>query len=444
MKNEKNSKFDFTSLQSKIESTLIPIAQKISNQKYLAAIKDSMTILIPLTIIGGFACLLAQPPVNPETMDASNFFNQLLLGWYNWAQANFDLLMTPYNLTLGAISLYVVVAIAYRLSQRYKLPKIETSFTALLVYLCIGSAPQTLENGSFMPTANLGATGMFTAIIIGIICVEVTRFCFEHNITIKMPDSVPPMVASPFKILIPMAFNVVGFMILNVLSISFIGSDLCNLLVVILQPLLSATESLPSMLLIYLIAGTLWFFGIHGDNMTGAILTPITTLNVALNLEAFNAGKDMTHIFAGQFLGIWGGWQTSIALLITMWIIAKSKHLRSLSKLAPVSTAFNINEPLVFGIPEVLNLYTFIPFTICKIINISIAYAFTSFGFIGEIYMVLPWTTPAPLAVFLSTMDIKALLLWIAVLILDVLIMIPFIKSYDKTLVLEENSSISK
>ena len=258
------------------------------------------------------------------------------------------------------------------------------------------------------------------------------------NITIKMPATVPPNVASPFKVLIPMAVCVVGFILLNILCTSVTGAGLCNLLTNILQPLFSASESLPSILFLLLVSQLFWFFGIHGDNMVGAVVTPIITMNVALNLEAYNVGKEMTDIFAGQFNGVWGGWCTYIALLIAMILVTKSKQLRALCKLAPLSTAFNINEPLVFGVPTVLNVYTLIPTMVCTILNICVAYFATYFNIIGKTYLVLPWTTPAPLAAFLSTMDWKALVLWVILCAIDVIIIIPFLKNYDKQLLAEE------
>lgn len=433
-----NSTF-IINFQEKLQNFLMPISEKLSKQRHLSAIRNAMGILIPLTIIGGFSILLAQPPVNPSTLVDTNFFSHFLLRWYNWAQANSTILFIPYNLTLGAISIYVVGAVAYRLAESYNLPKLESCFTGILTYLAIAAAPETFETGKYMPTANLSAGGMFTAIITGLIVVEIINLFVSKNITVKMPASVPPNVASPFKILIPMSINVVGFLLLNILCQSLTGDGLCNFLTNILQPLFSASESLPSILFLLLVCQLFWFFGIHGDNMINAVVTPIVTMNVALNLEAYNTGKEMTHIFAGSFNGVWGGWCVAWAILISMIIVAKSQQLKALCKLSPLSTLFNINEPLVFGIPEVLNVLTFIPIIICNIINITVAYFATYFNIINNSYLVLPWTTPAPLAAFLSTMDIKALILWIVLCIIDIIIFIPFIKMYDKQLLVEEN-----
>ncbi|WP_278559784.1 PTS sugar transporter subunit IIC [Coprobacillus cateniformis] len=428
--------------QNKLNEVLLPIAEKIGQQRHLSAIKDSMAILIPLTIIGGLSILLAQPPVNPETMKGSNFFFQFLLSWYNWAQQNINILMIPYRLTIGIISIYVSVSVAYRLAEKYNLPKLETSFTALLTFLCVAGAPQVLENGTFMPIANLGATGMFIAIIISLLTVEITYFFIKHDITIKMPDSVPPNIASPFRVLFPLIFNVVFFILLNTICENLLNNNLCNILLVFIQPLLNAADSLPSILFLLLLAQTFWFLGIHGDNMIGAIITPITTANIALNLEAYNAGQEMTHIFAGSFQSIWAGWIMQWAMLIVMIIFAKSQHLKKLSRLAPVSTLFNVNEPLVFGVPTVLNTIIIIPQLIIIVFNISVAYFCTAFGIIGKSYMILPWTTPVPLFAFLTTMDIKALFLWLILLVIDIFIMIPFVKTYDNNLLNQEKETI--
>lgn len=430
----------FDNFSKKLEKILMPISTKLSNQRHLTAVRDGMAILIPLTIIGGFSILLAQPPVDPTTISNSNFFSSFLLGWYNWAQAYGDILFIPFNLTIGLLSLYVVTSIAYRLSDTYKLPKLEVSFIALLTFLCVAAAPQSFETGNFLPAANLGASGMFVAMVIALVVVEITNLCIKNNLTIKLPASVPPNVAAPFIILIPMVINVVGFILLNLLCVNLTGGGLCDLIMILLQPLLSATESLPSILFLLILSNLFWFFGIHGDNMIGAVVTPITTMNVSLNLEAYTNGQEMTHIFAGQFNGVWGTWTVYIALLISLWVVAKSKQLVSLRKLAPVATAFNINEPQIFGIPVVLNIYLLIPMMLCLVINICTVYGLTYIGFIGKVYMVLPWTTPAPIAAFLSTMDIKALFLWIALTVINVIIICPFLKSYDKTLLEMENN----
>ena len=174
--------------------------------------------------------------------------------------------------------------------------------------------------------------------------------------------------------------------------------------------------------------------------MINPIVTPIITANIALNMEAYNSGAEMTHIFAGQFHVYWSGWVTGWAILIAMFIVAKSEQLRTICKLAPLSTLFNINEPLVFGIPTVLNIFMLIPMLICIFLNISVAYFLTYIGFLGKPYILLPGTTPAPLAAFLSTMDWKAPIVWFILCAINVIILIPFIKKHDQQLLKQEKS----
>lgn len=438
---EKENRFD--KIQASMEKAIVPIATKISGQRHLSAVKDAMTLLIPLTIIGGFSILLASPPVDAETMQPTNLFFKFLLAWKAWATINSTILMIPYNLTLGALSIYVVAGVAYHLADNYNLNALVNAVSALLVFLCVAAAPVTLENGSFMPTSELGAAAMFSAIIIAIIVVEINNLFITKNIKIRMPDSVPPMVSGPFEVLLPLTFNILIFIGLNAICTNITGSGLTQLIFKILQPLLSATDSLPSILLLTILSLLLWFFGIHGDNTISPIITPIITLNVALNLESYQTGKPMQHVFAGQFQGVWGSWLIYSSLLVAMIIASKSAQLRSLIKIAPLSTLFNINEPLIFGVPTVLNIYTFIPSVICCFINITVVYITSSIGLIAKTYLLIPWTTPAPLAAFLSTMDWKAPILWLALMAVNIIIFIPFIKKYDLSLLATENADNS-
>ena len=427
--------------QEKLEKILMPIATKISNQRHLAAVRNAMTVLIPLTSIGGIFALLAAPPVNPESLTGVGFFDNFLLTWYNWSKANNAILMLPYRLTIGSISIYLAGAVAFRLAERYNIPKIESCVSATVVFLIIAGAPiKTTEAGNAIPLSGLGAGSMFNAIIVSLIVVEIINFCIKHDVSIKMPDAVPPNVAAPFKILIPLTISLVGFLLLDALCQSVAGFGLNALLTNIMTPFLSATESFPSFILLLVISQTLWFFGIHGDNMINPIVTPIITANIALNMEAYNSGAEMTHIFAGQFHVYWSGWVTGWAILIAMFIVAKSEQLRTICKLAPLSTLFNINEPLVFGIPTVLNIFMLIPMLICIFLNISVAYFLTYIGFLGKPYILLPGTTPAPLAAFLSTMDWKAPIVWFILCAINVIILIPFIKKHDQQLLKQEKS----
>lgn len=267
--------------QAVMERTIVPVGMKISQQKYLAAIRDGMTVMIPITIIGGFACLLAVPPA-PVGLTGGNIFADFLLAWQAWAAANASVLMIPYHMTIGIISVFVVCGVAYQLAQTYKMDGVNNMLCALLVFLCVSDAVD-LETVS-ISIAKLGASYMFGAMMIGLLVVEINHQCIKHNISIKLPASVPPNVAAPFNVLIPMTFSVVGFTLLNVLCTALTGAGITSLVYTIFQPLLSATGSLPSVLLINVIMTTFWFFGIHGANMVSVVTSPITTAALAANL----------------------------------------------------------------------------------------------------------------------------------------------------------------
>ena len=222
-----------------MEKYIVPVGMKISNQRHLAAVRDGLTVMIPITIIGGFACLIAVPPIPSTITEPSNFFYAFLLAWQSFAGQYSNILMLPYQLTIGIISIYVVCGVAYQLASTYKMNGINNMITALLVYLCVSGAID-LASGTIV-IANLGAGYMFTAMVVALLVVEINHFFIKHNITIKLPASVPPNVAAPFNVLIPGVVNVVVFLLLDLLCSSLTGAGLSRLVYTIFQPLMSAT-----------------------------------------------------------------------------------------------------------------------------------------------------------------------------------------------------------
>lgn len=417
---------------------LVPVANKIGNQRYLAAIRDGLTIIIPATIVGGFAILLAVPPVPPSVTEPSNFFYAFLLGWQSWAATNSAILLIPYQMTIGIVSLYAVCGVSYRLAEHYHMNALNNMISALLVFLTISGAVD-LENAT-ISIARLGAGYMFAAMIMGLLVVEINHQFSVHNIQIKMPASVPPNVAGPFNVLIALVFNVVFFTIVNQLLMTFTGGGIPDLVYTIFVPLMHATGSLPSILLLSFLTSLFWFFGIHGDNMMSAIITPITTAALAANAEAVAAGHPMPYIYAGAMAAVYGGWIVgNNAMNLDLLLFSKSSQIRSLSKVAAVPAFFDIGEPYVFGLPEVLNLYYFIPAVICQLLNITVYYVLASMNIVGRFYITMPFTTPAPLQAFLGTGgNVPALLLALVLLAVNMVIFLPFLKIYDRSLMKEE------
>ena len=428
----------FDKFQSIMEEKIVPVASRISSQRHLAALRDGLTILIPF--IGGIALMIANPPVDLETIQPTNFFFQFLIAWKNWATDWSSLLTIPNNLTIGIISVYVVLGVSYRLAKTYHMEAFTNSLTALFVFLCLAGVPQSLSEGTYIDISGLGSSSMFAAIVVALAVIEINHFLIVKNIKISMPQSVPPMVAGPFEVLLPLAINMLLFMALDQLIIYVTGSGFVNLVFTVFSPLISATSSLPSMLFIVSLTVIFWFFGIHGDNMVSAITTPIFTGNLVANLEAYNAGTEIPNIIAGNFTFIFGLAICYLAILFNMNFVCKNKRLRSLGRLAIPSSLFNINEPLVFGVPTVLNILTFIPSLICTILNVAVAYGATYIGLMNKTCMSVPWTLPAPLYAFLSTMDYRAIFVWLFLFVINVIIFMPFMKSYNKQLDMEEKA----
>ncbi len=422
--------------QNFMESHVVPVGQKIANQRHLAAVRDGLTILIPITIIGGFAMLLAIPPIPATITEPSNIFYAFLLAWKGFAAAYSNVLLLPYYLTIGIISLYVVCGVSFQLATSYKMNGINNMVMSLLTYLCVSGAVDltTLSINIGM----LGAGYMFSAMVVGLIVVEINRLFTKHNITIKLPDSVPPNVAAPFNALLPGVASVVLFILLDSIIKSVTGAGLASLVYTIFQPLMRAGTSLPAWWILNILSTIFWWFGIHGGNMVGVVLTPITTAGLAANAEAVAAGQEAQYILAGSVNGIFGNWITYLAMNIVILLFAKSKQARAVSKVAIVPSMFNINEPSIFGLPTVLNVYTLIPMLIGTVVNSSIYWFAATSHLCGKFYITLPFTVPGPLACWLGTGDIRTSVVWLIEFAIDILIIAPFILTYDKQLLKAE------
>lgn len=423
--------------QEKLQEILLPFASKLNGEPHLSALKNGMTITIPLMIIGGFAMLLAVPPVPATTT------NSLLLAWKEWSAANNAMLMAPYNLTIGAISVYVAFGVADALAKEYKINQMQCAITSLFLFWLTAGAPVPVEGmGQMSNMTFLGAQGMFYAIIVAFITCEIFKFFISKNIKIKLPEQVPPNVTAPFEALIPSVALTLLFILLNMLCLNATGGSLAALTGNILKPLMSASSSLPAVIILSILLSLFWFFGIHGNNMISGVLTPITTANLALNAEFYLTGVGTPAPLSGAFMTIFGNWMSYPAMMLCFFLVAKSATLKSIRKVALVPDLFNINEPLTFGVPVVMNVLVALPIMIANIITCTIAYLVMSTGLVKCISLSLPFTMPGVLNLFLTTGgDFRAIILWAVLFALDVVILLPFIKTYDKQLLQEENTS---
>ncbi|NLC97371.1 MAG: PTS sugar transporter subunit IIC [Erysipelotrichaceae bacterium] len=425
------------SFQEKLQEVLLPIATKLYSNSHLAALKNGMTITIPLMIIGGFAMLLAIPPVPADTTNA------LLLAWKSFATQYNEPLMALYNLSIGAISVFVVLGVSNSLAHEYKLDRMSCAITSLFLFWLTSAAPIAVEGfGQLSSMTFLGAQGMFYAIIVAFVTCDVMKFFFDKNIKIKMPEQVPPNVTAPFEALIPAVVLTLLFLIFNIICINLTGGNLAALTGNIVKPLISASSSLPAVIFLSILLSLFWFFGIHGNNMISGVLTPITAANLALNADYYINGVGSPSPLSGAFMTIFGNWMSYPAMMVCFFLIAKSAQLKSLRKIALVPDIFNINEPLTFGVPIVMNVLLALPIMIANVITCTIAYLVMSANLVNNIYITLPFTIPGIFNLFLGTGgDFRSIILWIVLFILDIIILLPFIKTYDNQLIKEENNA---
>jgi cellobiose PTS system EIIC component len=438
-----------------LEEKIMPIGDKIGRQKHLSALRDGMVATVPMTIIGGISLIVSSPPIDPTVTKTGNIFIKFLLSWANWANNNQDAILTPFYMTMALMAIFVAAAVSYSLAKRYKIDGLSSAFISIIAFLLVSSSSKSvvlLENVqkggdalkqviTALPSDYFDSKGVFAAIIVGLLTVEITRFVSSKGFTIKMPEGVPPAVAKSFESLIPMMANVAIFYTISLILMSTTGMNVPQAVMKVLSPVISGVNSLGGMLLITFICQIFWMIGIHGGNITDVIAVPIATALLMENASARAAGHVLPQIFAQPFRDFFiniGGCGATFALAL-LYLVSKSKQLKTLGKLAIGPAIFNINEPLVFGSPIVLNPILGIPYIVVPLVNTCIAYFSMRTNLVGRAFAAVPWTTPAFVAGGLSTMDIKASLLIIALIIIDLVIYFPFFKMFEKEKLKEES-----
>lgn len=440
------------------DRTLVPIANKLGNQRHLSAIRDGMVVAIPLSILGGVCLIISTPPFKPETLPNWGMISDMLMGWYNWAQANKAMLQLPYNMTMALMGLFVAFAIAYHLAKKYEMATLNAAIVSTAVFLIVSSpvvsaVPASLmsegatvtdllsQAGSYIPTTFLDAKGIFTAIIVSIGCVEIMHFMMKKNIRFKMPEGVPPAISSSFDAIMPLFVCVIVFYALSLFVQNLSGELLPSMIMTLLAPAISGLDSLLGICLITIIAQTFWFFGLHGASITQPIRLPFMQMYLVANITAFSAGEPIAHFFTQPFWSYvitLGGGGATLGLCILL-LRSKSVELKTLGKLSIGPAIFNINEPIIFGLPMVLNPLMMIPFIFVPVVNSIIAYGLMAFQVVGKGIIETPWTTPAPLGAALGCMDIKAGIMVVGLILLDICLYYPFFKLMEKQKLEEEN-----
>ena len=405
---------------------------KLANQRHLRAIRDGIVATLPLIIVGSFFLIVANPPL-PESW-----------GVYKFLTDHAAQIVLPYRMTMYIMTLYAVFGMGSSLARSYNLDGLSGGVLAEIAYLLtIVPVNVTAEDagiaGFVMPMSKLGSAGLFVGIITTIIAIEIYHFMDAKGWKISMPDAVPPAVARSFEQLLPTAI-----VILLIGSITyFIGFDWHGFVGTLVKPLVSASDNLGSVLFIVFLTCFFWCFGIHGASIVGSLARPVWLILLEQNATALAAGDAMPNIAPEPFYQwfIWiGGAGCTIGLGILMAFRAKSAYAKNLGKTAFLPVVFNINEPVIFGAPIVLNPTLMIPFVVSPMVCAIIAYVCTAMGLVSRVSVSAPWTLPGPIGAYLATGgDWRAAVLNIVLIVVSVVIYYPFFKMWDADLLAEEN-----
>ncbi len=337
-----------------------------------------------------------------------------------------------YQIGLNAAGFYILLGMVAAVCKEENAPVVNNIVLSVFAFICLQCG--FLADGG-LDIGFWGAKGMMAALVIGYVVPEFNIWLMNHGLKIKLPDSVPPMVAEPINALF--ANLIVGAAVFGVkLLLGSFGFTLGSLINSVFAPLFSASDSLIAVLIYCIFVRILWFFGLHGNNIAGSVVNVVLTANLVENAEAILAGGKATHIFNSAFQN----WTTTgiLAIVIASMIVAKSQQLKAISKISMVPALFNIGEPLTFGLPLVLNFEIMIPYLIVFALNGAIPYLACQLGFMNIPYLSIPFTVPAFIKVFLMSMDIRAVLVYLVNMVLCVLVMIPALRRYDRKLLAEE------
>ena len=430
----------------KIEKLLMPLAEAIGKNKYLIAVRDGFLISTPLLIAGSIFLVIANLPFP----GFSDWCESVQIGESNLAAY----LSKPSDATFSLMAIFATFGIAYSYASQIKTDKVFSAAASLMAWFLImpyvvsgtvdvnGETVEATLSG--IPLGWVGAKGIFVGIFCAFGATALYAGVKNRGWVIKMPAGVPPTVVESFSSLIPITIVMTVFFVIN-LVFGFFGADVFSIVFQFLQtPLLGLGDTLGAMIIAYLFLHAFWFFGINGGSVVGAVFNPILQTLAAENLEFFRTGVGEGHIICQQFQDLFatfGGCGSTLSLLIAMILFCKSARIKQLSRLALVPGIFNINEPIVFGLPIVMNPVIIIPFVLVPTLNIIISYFAMAWGIVPICSGVqIPWTMPLGISGVLATNWVGGLL-QILLLIMGVFVYLPFIKAIDNQYLHDEEQA---
>ena len=411
-----------------------PFFEKISRNKYLRAIRDGFIAGMPVILFSSIFILIAYVPN----------------AWgFHWSKEIENFLMTPYSYSMGILAFFVGGTTAKALTDSINrdLPAtnqinfLSTMLASMVGFLLMAAEPA--KEGGFL-TAFMGTKGLLTAFIAAFVTVNVYKVCVKNNVTIRMPDEVPPNISQVFKDLIPFTVSVVLLYGLELIVKGSLGVTVAESIGTLLAPLFSAADGYVGITIIFGAFAFFWFIGIHGPSIVEPAIAAITYANAEVNLNLLQQGMHADKILTSgtqMFIVTMGGTGATLVVPFMFMWLCKSKRNRAIGRASVVPTFFGVNEPILFGAPLVLNPIFFIPFIFAPIANVWIFKFFIETLGMNSFTANLPWTTPGPLGIVLGTnFQFLSFALAALLIVVDIAIYYPFLKVYDEQILEEERS----
>lgn len=413
-----------------------PFFEKLSRNIYLRAIRDGFIAGMPVILFSSIFILIAFVPNS----------------WgFKWSDEAVAFLMKPYSYSMGILALLVAGTTAKSLTDSVnrsmektnQINYMSTLLAAIVGLLMLAADP--IENG--LATGFLGTKGLLSAFLAAFVTVAIYKVCVKNNVTIRMPDEVPPNISQVFKDVIPFTLSVVSLYALDLLARHFVGSSVAESIGKFFAPLFSAADGYLGITIIFGAFAFFWFVGIHGPSIVEPAIAAITYANAEVNLNLLQQGMHADKILTSgtqMFIVTMGGTGATLVVPFMFMWLTKSKRNRAIGRASVVPTFFGVNEPILFGAPLVLNPIFFIPFIFAPIANVWIFKFFIETLGMNSFTANLPWTTPAPLGLVLGTnFQVLSFILAALLIVVDVVIYYPFLKVYDEQILEEERSGKS-
>lgn len=413
-----------------------PFFEKLSRNIYLRAIRDGFIAGMPVILFSSIFILIAFVPNS----------------WgFKWSDEVVAFLMKPYSYSMGILALLVAGTTAKSLTDSVnrsmektnQINYMSTLLAAIVGLLMLAADP--IEGG--FATGFLGTKGLLSAFLAAFVTVAIYKVCVKNNVTIRMPDEVPPNISQVFKDVIPFTLSVVSLYALDLLARHFVGASVAESIGKFFAPLFSAADGYLGITIIFGAFAFFWFVGIHGPSIVEPAIAAITYANAEVNLNLLQQGMHADKILTSgtqMFIVTMGGTGATLVVPFMFMWLTKSKRNRAIGRASVVPTFFGVNEPILFGAPLVLNPIFFIPFIFAPIANVWIFKFFIETLGMNSFTANLPWTTPAPLGLVLGTnFQVLSFILAALLIVVDVVIYYPFLKVYDEQILEEERSGKS-